>query len=310
MNDAAGQQGDRDRVNQRHLSVIQPVLERYRPYWPLTPRQIYYQTVREGGAGPGVDEFASFSETLRAALIEGLLPLAAVSEQHEDIRGGGAWEDTEEFVHSEIESFLWGYRRDLLQGQERRLEVWVQKPGLMDLIAEAAVGYCVTAAVCQSLPTVRFMQELRTRLEESRGRSHSTVILFFGDYVPGKDGFLSRVQETLRTDGNLWEMEFVHEALTVQDVVRHGLPESLAARAHEPHGAAEPGRAVVELEALAPDILAERVRSAIESRLDMELLHNQRAVQERESLRLTRLRSGAMRQMRSVLKQLMPGEEG
>jgi hypothetical protein len=296
-------------IDQRQLEIVRTVLERFRAYWPLSPRQVYYEVVKQGGVGLWLDEFASFSRTIRTALIEGLLSLAALAEDHEELREGGAWEDVAEFVHSEIESFLWGYRRDLLQGQERHVEVWVQKPGLMDLIGDVAVEYCVTTVCCQRLATVKFMDELRTRLGEARERSQSAVVLFFGDYSPQEAGFLSRLQDTLRSDGNLWEMEFRQEALTADDVTKYNLPESVVTRSGKSHSLAAPGAVPVELEALSPDVLAERVRSAIEAQLDMERVNNQRAVQERESLRLAKLRTKIMRQVRKLLRETLPRGE-
>jgi hypothetical protein len=296
-------------VDQRQLEIVRAVLERYREYWPLSPRQVYYEAVKQGGAGLWLDEFGSFARTLRTALIEGLLPPAALAEDHEQVREGGAWDDVEEFVHSEIESFLWGYRRDLLQGQERHVEVWLQKPGLMDLVGDVAMEYCVTTVSCPRLPTVKFMDELRTRLTEAKEHSQSTVILFFGDYSPGEASLLGRMEDTLRSDGNLWEMEFRQEAVTAQDVKKYSLPESVVTRSGKSHGMASPGAVPVELEALAPDVLAERVRSAIETQLDMKLIHNQRTVQERESLRLAKLRTRIMQAVRTMLKEMMPGGE-
>jgi hypothetical protein len=296
-------------VDKRQVEIVQPVLERYREYWPLSPRSVYYEVVKQGGAGLWLDEFGSFARTLRRALIEGLLPMAALAEDHEQVREGGAWDDVEEFVHSEVESFLWGYRRDLLQGQERHVEAWVQKPGLMDLIGDAAMEYCVTTVSCPRLATVKFMDQVRARLGEAKEHSQSAVILFFGDYAPGEASVLGRLEDTLRSDGNLWEMEFRQEAVTAEDVLKYNLPESVVTRSGKSHGMSSPGAVPVELEALAPDVLAGRVRSAIEAQLDMELLHNQRAVQERESLRLAKLRTRIMQSVRTMLKEIMPREE-
>jgi hypothetical protein len=167
----------------------------------------------------------------------------------------------------------------------------------------------VTAVCCQRLPTVKFMDELRTRLAGVREQSQSTVILFFGDYSPEGTSFLRRLEDTLRSEGNLWEMEFRQEAVTADDVTKYNLPESVVTRSGKAHGLSAPGAVPVELEALAPDVLAERVRSAVEAQLDMKLIHNQRAVQERESLRLAKLRTQIMRQVRTVLKEMLPGGE-
>ncbi len=295
-------------TDERQIEILRGVLQRDRAFWPLPVRQLYYQVVKEGGAGLWLDEYGAFLRTLRAALLDGRLPLNAVAEEAADVRDGGAWEDTEEFVHSEIEAFLWGYRRDVTLGQEKHVEVWVQKPALLDQVSDVAVEYCVTTATCRRLPTPRFTEDLRQRLSAARERHQSPVILFFGDYVPGEGAFLHRVREALRTEGNLWEMDFRHEAVTAEDVTRYGLPESVATRSRRSHAAAQ-AAAPVELEALPPDILAARVRAGIEAQLDMSLVNNQRAIQSREALRLGKLRATILRQIRSTLRDVLPREE-
>ena len=291
------------------VSAMRSALERYRAYWPLTARQLYYAVVAEGGAGLWLDELLGFSGALRAALLSGQLPAASVAAQGGERREGGAWEDAREFVHSEIESFLWGYRRDLMQGQEQYVEVWVEKPEVLDGIAEVATEYCVTTVCCRGVPSVAFMASLRTRLAEARERAQSPVILFFGDYVPAGGAYLTKVQETLRSEGNLWEAKVVQLAVTAEDVVKYDLPESVVTRSQKSHGGAEPASVPVELEALPPDVLADRVRRSIEAQLDMALVNNQRAIQSREALRLGKLRASIMRRVRAVLREQMPAEE-
>jgi hypothetical protein len=189
------------------------------------------------------------------------------------------------------------------------VEVWVQKPALVDQVSEVAVEYCVTTVTCRRTPTATFMDELRQRLTAARERRQSPVVLFFGDYVPGPGAFLDRVRETLRAEGNLWETEFRHEAVTGDDVARYVLPESVATRSRRAHGADNPSAVPVELEALAPDVLAERVRAAVEAQLDMSLVNNQRAIQSREALRLGKIRATILRQIRSTLREFLPREE-
>ena len=296
-------------ADERTAQILRGVLERYRAFWPMPVRQAFYQVVKAGGAGLWLDEYGNFLRSVRAGLVGGLLPTAAIADEAHEVREGGAWEDPSEFVHSEIESFLWGYRRNLLDGQERHVEVWVQKPALLDQVSEVAVEYCVTTVTCRRTPTPKFMDELRGRLAAARERHPSGVVLFFGDYSPGDTSFLQRVRETLHAEGNVWETEFRQEAVVADDVARHELPESVASRSRRSHAAADPTRSPVELEAFAPDVLADRVRAAIEAQLDMSLVNNQRALQSREALRLGKLRASILRQIRATLRDFMPREE-
>jgi hypothetical protein len=294
--------------NRSQVETIGKLLEKHRRLWPLSFKQVYYLAVEAGAAGTSLDEGAACVWAVRQGMKEDLLPVDAFSWSIAS-REGGAWDDADEFLLSELDSFLWGYRRNLMQGQERYVEVWVQKPDVLDFIANVSVEYCVSAYGCEHLPTVKFMRDFGERLEEARRRSQSAVVLFFGDYVPGTS-FLGQVQDTLRTDANLWEMELRHQALTCEQVIEHDLPESIEVRARKPQGKAEPGEATVELEALPPDLLERAVREAIEAQLDMALLHNQRAIQDREAMRLGKIRVQIMRSIRTLLRDLRPEKPG
>ena len=274
------------------IEVTGRILERYRNFWPLPVKQVFYQVASEGKSPTDADEYKLFERQVRSALISGRLPLVALSEGSEEVLQGGAWDDPGEFIWSEIESFLWGYRRNLVQGQKNYLEVWVEKPGVLGVIANVAVEYCVTTVCCRSLPSVSFMASLRERLSGAHARGQSAVILFFGDRRSGGAGFATQVQELLRSEGNLWEMELSHECVSEEDIAKYSLPE------HED--------GYVELETLPPDLLTERVRSSIESRLDMALVNNQRTLADREGLKLTRVRTAIMRKVRPILKDLVP----
>ena len=290
--------------SREQVEAIRKLVESHRRLWPLAMKQVYYVSVESGVAGLSLEESASFAYTVREGLKAGLLPMGAFATTGAS-REGGAWDDADDFLLAELDSFLWGYRSNLLQGQDKCVEIWVQKPDLLDFVANISVGYCVSAYGCEHLPTVRSMQDFASRLEEARRRSQAMSVLFFGDFVPGGT-FLTDVQDSLRTDANLWEMSLKPCALTRDQVVEHVLPESIEVRARKATGNPEPGSTVVELEAMPPDLLERAVAEGIESELDMALLNNQRAIQDREAMRLGKIRVQIMRSIRSIVRGLRP----
>ena len=96
-----------DGFNREQVDAVRPLLEEYRRLWPLSLKQVYYLAVEAGEVGTAPDESAAFVYAIRRGLMAGLLPVGAFSW---DLRGrdGGAWENADDFLLSEVESFLWG----------------------------------------------------------------------------------------------------------------------------------------------------------------------------------------------------------
>lgn len=300
-----------NRASTERVEKVKAVLNRSRQYWPLTPKQAYYQMVQRGQVGRGLNDYAEFTAFLWTSLREGRLPVKSVWYPAQEIHDGGAWENRDEFVRAELEDLLWGYRRDLLQGQPRYVEVWLEKPELADFFGDITVDYCISTAVCSAAPSLRFLGELRRRLENLNpgrtgvpGQRPEVVVLYFGDYNPLNPDDLNELQESLRSEGGFWEITLKRVELTRKTVARKTLP----ARVHfgERDEALHPGAPtvdteVVELEALSPRSLAAALKKAIESELDMELLENQKEIQSKELAVLKRLRVNILRHIDHLL---------
>ena len=287
------------------------MLNRNRRYWPLSIKQAYYLMVTRGLAGRGLNDYAEFMALTYSSLERGLLPAKSIWQPVPEVRHGGAWENRDEFVRAEMGDLLWGYRRDLLQGQPRYVEVWLEKPELVDFFAGVTLDYCVSTVVCSDSVNLTFLDRLRRRLEDLPpgrtgvpGGRPEVVVLYFGDYIPTGPERLTELQEALRTTGNLWEVTLKRVALTRQQVSRKELPGRV--RMHAGDEVLHPGSPgveseVVELEALTPRSLVGLLRKAIEDELDMKLFDNQIQIQKREQTELNRLRADVLRQARHLL---------
>ena len=120
-------------IQMERLERIRAILAQNRKFWPLTPKQLYYLAVLQGEVGRDVNAYAEFSELVRSALGSGRLPPKALWQSAPTVQVGGAWENQDEFLRAELDDLLWGYRRDLMQGQPRYVEVWLEKGGVYEL---------------------------------------------------------------------------------------------------------------------------------------------------------------------------------
>jgi len=300
-----------DSISALRLEAIKAALTGSRKYWPLTPRQIYYLLVGKGQAGRALVDYASFTALLWSSLRDGRLPARSVWEPPPDIRTGGAWDNQDDFLHAELDDLLWGYRRNLLQGQPRYLEVWLEKPDLADFFGAITVDYCISTVVCPRSPGLNFFNDLRRRLADLPpgrsgvpGQRPEAVALYFGDFDADGPDDLVEFQEALRAQGDIWDINLKRVALTRKIVVDRDLPArfsaSPAGEVIHPGTPPQTGQEF-ELEALEPRSLAAILRRAVELELDMALFENQKELQAREINALAKLRADVLRRLDDLL---------
>ena len=79
------------------------------------------------------------------------------------------WDDSGQFIRQEAKQFLTGYRRDLLQTQEKLLEIWIEKDALSTVFTKVAKPYTVSVVVCRGFSSVSFLKDYKDRLKDYKG---------------------------------------------------------------------------------------------------------------------------------------------
>jgi hypothetical protein len=179
------------------LAKIGAVIDGLRDYWPLTLRQVYYQLVAAGMIMNCRNAYGMLSRTLAKAHLDGLVPWEALEDRSRSLLNSGGWCDRNAFVDSESSDFLIGYRRDLLQGQRQRPEIWIEKDALSRVCHRVAMPYCVPVIVARGFSSVSFLNEARDRINQTAEAGQLTKILYFGDLDPSGWAMLPAMQETL-----------------------------------------------------------------------------------------------------------------
>ena len=187
------------------------------------------------------------------------------------------WDDLADFA----ETAAAAYRRDVWATQPHRLEVWLEKDALSGVFGQVLQRYGVTLNVGRGYDSWTSIWEAGRRLDDD------TTVLYFGDFDPSGEDMVRSLAERLGFFG--CQPEIVKVALTVEDIARYGLPPMPAKRtdSRAPAFIAEYGDRAVELDALPPPILRERLEAAVCDLMDLEALEEVKRLeeQERESLR-------------------------
>ena len=87
---------------------------------------------------PGMDPLSTM---IAQALKLGDLSSKVLWTPAPQVQSGAAWENMDEFIRAELENFLWGYRRNLMQGQQRYVEVWTEQSELTVFFSSITLDY-------------------------------------------------------------------------------------------------------------------------------------------------------------------------
>lgn len=287
-------------ASQEQLRQVQEVLADLRAYWPLTLRQIYYRLVAAGIIANHIREYSRLSRLLTQARLQGLVPWEAMEDRARSSLWSAGWKDSEHFVSEQAEGFLQGYRRDILQSQDRALEVWVEKDALSRICHGVAFGYCVPVIVARGFSSVSYLNECRKRVLANYESGKETRILYFGDLDPSGCAMLPAMLTTLQVKMGLGELVLGERcALTLEQVEEHRLPnnpDALKVDDTRARGYVEEfGEIAVELDALPPPVLEQIVRESIERNLDVNLLRDELEAQAEDAKRVSQMKKKVAR---------------
>ena len=145
------------------LNKVKEILKELREYIPLTLRQIYYQLVGKGYIENKVSEYGMLSNLLKWARIDGHISWEDIEDRVRAFHDLTGWSDSEEFVDASLRHFLSGYRRDLLQTQDKYIETWIEKDALSSIFIKVAKPYTIPVVVCRGFSSISFLKSCQSR---------------------------------------------------------------------------------------------------------------------------------------------------
>ena len=261
------------------LNLVTTVLEDLKIYKPLTLRQVYYQLVGKGYIENNKSQYVMLSKLLKWARIDGYIPWSDIEDRVRSYHGGGGWDNVDQYVNYEIDSIFKFYSRDLAQSQPKYIEIWIEKDALSSIFTRAATKYNVPVTVCRGFSSVSFLNDFKARLDNySQGRP--AVMLYFGDFDPSGVEMLDSMKTTLQEELGVANIEFKRIGLLKDDIEKYELPNNPDALKKTDTRAEKHvlkyGQLAVELDALSPAILEQKIKDAIETEFDMRLFEKEK----------------------------------
>lgn len=288
------------------LSAVQRVISERREYWPLSVRQIHYallnnpplmHTKKADSVYCNTQRcYKALDDLLVRARLEELIPIEVISDETRPVVESGCHRECRSFVRQELDIFLKGYWRDLMQSQPNHVEILAEKNTIAPILKPVAQEYCIPMTTGRGYCSLPPRFEIARRFADS-GKD-KLVLLMVTDFDPDGEEIAHSMARSLRDDFGISRIVPVKVALRGDQIKRFGLPARLKAKetsANYDKFVARNGHDVFELEALPPAALQQALREAIDQVIDIDLF-NQEISQERldlEFLENTRRRAVA-----------------
>jgi len=279
------------------LNKVIDVLAELEDYKPLTLRQVYYQLVSKEYIENKVSQYNMLSKLLKWARIDGYVGWDDIEDRVRVFHNAEGWQNKEHFLDGALSSFLEQYRRNLWQTQKRYVEVWIEKDALSSIFTRVCAPHGISVVVCRGFSSVSFLHGFKNRLARHNGRK--PVMLYFGDFDPSGVEMLTAMKTTLRDELGAKGVQFKRIALLRDDIFTYKLPNNPNAlkktdtRARK-HMAAY-GELAVELDALRPDILEQKIGDAVKAQMNVRAYNREVNLYNKEMDELRDLKKRIMR---------------
>ena len=287
------------------LNKVIEITEELKEYMPLTLRQIYYQLVGKGYIENKVSEYTMLSKLFKHARLDGYISWDDIEDRvrvFHDLRG---FSNKDSFISQELKNFLYGYSRNLLQSQDKCIEIWIEKDALSSVFTKVTRQYSIPVVVCRGFSSISFLNDFRNRTDYYKSLHKDVVMLYFGDFDPSGVEMLSSMEITLKEELHVDNIEFKRIALLKQDIFDYRLPNNPNALKKTDTRAIKHikafGELAVELDALRPDILEQKIKSAIKNELDIEAFNEQVNIHNSEFDKLNELRKDVKQYMSRLI---------
>ena len=258
------------------LAVIDQANEIARDYRAggdsLTLRQLYYRFVAAGLIANKDTEYKRLGSILNDARYAGLFDWGWLTDRTRNLKGGDGADTDPRTVVEDL-----GFYAAMWEGQPERVEVWVEKDALADVVGRAADPLRTPYFSCRGYTSVSEVWAAARRIEgylDTDGVEHVTI-LHLGDHDPSGIDMTRDISDRLWLflDGDGYDpgaLAIDRIALNMDQVQRYNPPPNPAkitdSRATE--YIRRHGQSSWELDALEPRVLRELITGHIRPFID------------------------------------------
>lgn len=248
----------------------------------LTLRQLYYQFIARDAFANTEQNYKRLGSIVNDARLAGMISWSHIEDRGREAYGVNWLGHEPNSVETAIDMLQWRHNLDLWLGQERRVEVWVEKQALEEVAEKAANRFRVGYFACKGYVSQSEMWAAGQRMREAIDAGQTPLVLHLGDHDPSGIDMTRDIEERLSMFAEE-EIEVRRLALNmgqIRDLNPPPNPAKITDSRFEGYRS-KYGTSSWELDAVSPDALVKIIQDEIESVLDAEMF-NQRLDEQAE----------------------------
>jgi hypothetical protein len=258
------------RFTPEHEHIIEQangIIEEYMPQgFRLTLRQLYYQFVARGLLKNKVTEYKRLGSIINDARLAGQIDWEVIEDRTRNLQSPSVWSSPGNIIDACASSF----NLDKWHGQERRIEVWIEKEALAGVFKRACDRWDVPFFSCRGYTSQSEMWVGAMRLHQYARTRQTPLVLHFGDHDPSGIDMTRDIRDRMATFG--LNLDLQRLALNMDQVEEHNPPPNPAKTTDSRYEGyiAHYGYESWELDALEPAVLERLVSDTIRANMDMD----------------------------------------
>jgi hypothetical protein len=162
--------------------------------YSLTLRQLYYQFVASGWIDNNIKSYKRLVEIVSRARLAGMIDWNHLEDRTRNLRGTSHWRQP----GSVIDSAAASYRLDKWDNQPVRVEIWVEKEALADVVGQVAYRHDLDYFACRGYVSQSEQWRAGRRLAGYIGNKQRVIILHLGDHDPSGIDMTRDITDRLR----------------------------------------------------------------------------------------------------------------
>lgn len=247
---------------------------------PMTIRQLFYRLVSSAAINNCLRDYQRVVKAMTKARDDGRIPFARIVDRTRPTYRTQNWKNMRQLGYA-IENELMSYRRDYWQDQPNYLEVWCEKDAVTGSIEDVTQEYGILLTATRGFNSTSNAHETAQRLLNQQTADKNIVVFYLGDWDPSGESIQDDIYRRVRSYGS-FDFSFRRLAIHKQDIATFHLPP-LKVKPSDTRSSwfvMQHGNRAVELDALPPTELRQRLRDAIEDSISRPEWERARLVEE------------------------------
>ena len=235
---ARGRRAEISKAKWPFLRAIKTILNKRCEFWPLSDRQIRYALLNDPPlihASKPQSHYANTFQSYKAlidlltrARLVGDIPMDCIADETRPVTTWRVHRCAQDYIRKELDDFLKGYWRDLLQSQPNHIEILVEKNTVAQILRPVAMEYCVPFTSGRGYCSLPPRHAIAERIQKS-GKD-SLVLLIVSDFDPDGEEIAASFARSMGDDFGVSSTLAIKVALTADQADNLDLPPALKAK--------------------------------------------------------------------------------